>query len=75
MFLCLARDLNLVSPSVEAGIYSSLFDVEDPKGKGTVEDGVDGYCDCCIEFCVVETKLVVPVEGGGADSKGTVAEG
>ena len=73
VLLCFAGDVNLVTPPVGSDINSTLFNVKDPEGKGSVEDGINCYCDCRVEFCIVEAELVVPVEGCGADCKSSVA--
>jgi len=74
MFFCFGGYTDLVSVFVGADVNGSLFDTPDPEGQYAIKDGVDGYGDGGIEFCIVEAVGVVPVEAGGTNGESGVAE-
>lgn len=74
MFFCFGRYVDLVSVLVGADVNGSFLNAPNPECEGAIEDGIDGYGDGGIEFCIVETVGVVPVEASGADREGCIAK-
>lgn len=65
----------LVARGACARVYNASLDEVDPGCEEAVEEGVEGDGDGGVGFCGVEAEGVVPVEAGGAEEEGGVAEG
>ena len=68
------RDADFVSAGIRAYVHGSFFDAPDPECEDGVQQRIDPDCDCGVQFCRLETQLVVPVKGGCADGKGGIPE-
>jgi hypothetical protein len=74
MLFCLGRYMDFVSVLVGANINGSFLNTPNPECEGAIKESINGYGDCGIELCVVETVSVVPVEAGSTNGEGCVAK-
>lgn len=71
----LGRNPDLVTFWGGALVDCALFDIEDPEGEESVEDGVEGDGEGGVSFCGLEAEVVVPGEASGGEGERGEAEG
>lgn len=75
MLLRLRLDFNAITSFVVSDVQRIAFDGPYPVGEDGVEDCVERNSDGGVGFRGFEAERVVPVETGGADGEGKVADG
>lgn len=69
-----SRGPYLVAVLACANVDLVLFYEVDPACQCAIEQCVESYCDSCVLFGCIPTELVVPVETGCGNSKGSIAK-